>query len=52
VSEHAFDKLQLLDCTFGELDTPKSSVDRPLDEEGSLKELIRAWRGGDICTGR
>ncbi len=50
VSEHAFDKLQLLDCTFGESEAAIVDAevieDRALDDEGSLKELLLsvAWR--------
>lgn len=50
MSEHAFDKLRLLDCTFGEFDAAIGDAevieDRPLDDDGSLKELILsvAWR--------
>jgi hypothetical protein len=50
VSEHVFDKLQLLDCTFGEFEAAIVDAevieDRALDDEGSLKELLLsvAWR--------
>ncbi len=43
ISEHSFDKLRLLDCTFAELDaalrTAEIIEDRELDS-GELKELL------------
>ncbi len=58
VSEHAFDKLQLLDCTFGEFEAAIVDAevieDRALDDEGSLKELLLsvAWRPAARGGGR
>lgn len=55
VSDHAFNKTAAaLDCTFGESDAAIVDAevieDRPLGDEGSLKELFLtvAWR--DPCT--
>ena len=44
LTEHAFDKLRLLDCTFAEFETAVESAEVieeiVLDEQGSLKELV------------
>jgi hypothetical protein len=50
VSEHAFDKLRLLDCTFAEFEIAAERAEvleeGLLDEHGSLKELVLVvdWR--------
>ncbi len=44
LSEHAFDKLRLLDCTVAEFEVAIESAvvieEHPIDDEGSLKELV------------
>ena len=43
VSEHAFDKLRLLDCTFGEFDIVLQQaevIEECVTGAGSLKELL------------
>jgi Domain of unknown function (DUF4258) len=44
LSEHAFDKLRLLDCTFAEFEAAIEHADiieeQVVDEAGSLKELV------------
>jgi hypothetical protein len=50
VSEHAFDKLRLLDCTFAEFELAVQHAEvleeTLLDEHASLKELVLPidWR--------
>ncbi len=43
ISEHAFDKLRLLDCTFGEFHVALQQaevIEENILEAGSLKELL------------
>jgi hypothetical protein len=44
LSEHAFDKLRLLDCTFAEFELAIEHAEiieeRPVDDAGSRKELV------------
>lgn len=48
VSEHAFDKLRLIDCTFAEFDTAieEAEVIEETASEGTQKQLVlvRGWK--------
>jgi hypothetical protein len=44
LSEHAFDKLRLLDCTFAEfeaaIELAEVIEEHPITDDGSVKELV------------